>query len=202
MYLPKDIEIEPTNVFAGCILVYENFWENPNDTIDEIESALNNENGFFQWNRAKDFYQKSNSSRTNSDFDIFSASRFNETLREINNRLFTKTFAAVMTYTRKMGIREPIFFDETFNILKYQTGQEYKAHYDGGTATKRAVSLILYLNDNYEGGHLEFVHQNVTIKPKPGMLVVFPSNYPYAHIAHPVTDGTKYAVVTWLHDQP
>ena len=81
-------------------------------------------------------------------------------------------------------------------------GQEYKAHADGGTATKRSISPILYLNDDYEGGELEFVNFGLKLKPKPGMLVLFPSNYPYRHIAHPVTDGTKYAIVTWLHDQP
>jgi hypothetical protein len=205
MYLPKDIEIEPTNVFAGCIFVYENFWENSSITIDELESVINDGTGFFEWNRATVFQEnnhKYSKHRTNSNFNISSYAPLNETLRQIHNKLFTKTFAAVMSFTRKVGIGEPIYFDESFSVLKYQTGQEYKGHYDGGTATKRAVSLILYLNDDYEGGHLEFVHHNLTIKPKPGMLILFPSNYPYAHIAHPVTDGTKYSVVTWLHDQP
>ena len=205
MYLPKDIDIEPTTVLAGCIFVYENFWENSNNTIDEIETVLNDKNGFFQWNRAAVLTEEShqyNKHRTNSDFNLSYYAPFNETFRQLQNELFIKTFSVVMSFCRKMGIRESLHFDESFNVLKYQTGQEYKAHYDGGTATKRAISLILYLNDDYEGGHLEFTHQNLTIKPKPGMLVVFPSNYPYAHIAHPVTNGTKYAVVNWVHDQP
>jgi predicted 2-oxoglutarate/Fe(II)-dependent dioxygenase YbiX len=33
------------------------------------------------------------------------------------------------------------------------------------------------------------------------MLILFPSNYAYSHIAHPVTSGTKYAMVTWIRDR-
>ena len=43
---------------------------------------------------------------------------------------------------------------------------------------------------------------SIKIKPSPGMLAIFPANYAYSHIAHPVKTGTKYAIVTWLHDQP
>ena len=34
-----------------------------------------------------------------------------------------------------------------------------------------------------------------------GMVILFPSNYAYRHIAHPVTSGTKYAIVTWIKDR-
>jgi hypothetical protein len=33
------------------------------------------------------------------------------------------------------------------------------------------------------------------------MLILFPSNYAYSHIAHPITNGTKYAMVTWIKDR-
>ena len=33
------------------------------------------------------------------------------------------------------------------------------------------------------------------------MLILFPSSYPYMHIAHPVTKGTKYNLVTWLREK-
>jgi predicted 2-oxoglutarate/Fe(II)-dependent dioxygenase YbiX len=65
----------------------------------------------------------------------------------------------------------------------------------------RVVSAILYLNDDYEGGHLEFPNFGIKIKPQAGMLILFPSNYAYTHAAHPVTKGTKYALVTWIRDR-
>jgi predicted 2-oxoglutarate/Fe(II)-dependent dioxygenase YbiX len=202
MYIPEAKVIEPTEVLAGCIFIYENVWENPDQTIAEIESAVGDTTNHLEWLRARELNQEYASKRTNSVLNLSHNARVSESLRLIQNRMFTTTLAAVNSYTRKLGIEEFIYFNEPFNVLKYQTGQEYKAHYDGGTGTRRAVSPILYLNDEYEGGHIEFVHHNVKVKPKPGMLVIFPSNYAYAHIAHPVTDGTKYAIVSWLHDQP
>jgi predicted 2-oxoglutarate/Fe(II)-dependent dioxygenase YbiX len=66
----------------------------------------------------------------------------------------------------------------------------------------RALSAICYLNDDYEGGEIEFPEFKVKIKPEAGMLILFPSNFAYKHTAYPVTKGTKYALVTWIHDRP
>jgi predicted 2-oxoglutarate/Fe(II)-dependent dioxygenase YbiX len=102
-------------------------------------------------------------------------------------------------YARKHDIDE--LYHENYNMLKYQTGQEYRAHADGFTDSGRSVSAIIYLNNDYEGGELEFVNFNIKLKPEPGMLILFPSNYAYSHIAHPVKSGTKYALVTWIKDR-
>jgi hypothetical protein len=59
------------------------------------------------------------------------------------------------------------------------------------------VSIIIYLNDDYDGGILYFPDQNVEIKPEPGMLVIFPGNM---HFLHGVTEtkGTKrYTISLW-----
>ena len=93
-------------------------------------------------------------------------------------------------------------YHENYKMLKYPVDTEYKKHYDGATASGRCISAIAYLNDDYEGGEIEFPNFEIKIKPKAGMLVLFPSNYAYAHIAHSVTKGTKYAIVTWIHDRP
>ena len=87
-------------------------------------------------------------------------------------------------------------------MMTYNNLTEYKKHYDGGTILGRAISAICYLNDDYEGGEIEFPNFKIKIKPESGMLILFPSNYAYSHIAHPVTSGTKYAIVTWIHDRP
>jgi predicted 2-oxoglutarate/Fe(II)-dependent dioxygenase YbiX len=87
-------------------------------------------------------------------------------------------------------------------MLKYRSGEEYKAHYDGGTMSGRAVSALVYLNSDYEGGEIEFPHFGIKIKPEAGMMLLFPSNFAYRHIAHPIRSGTKYSLVTWIRDQP
>lgn len=88
--------------------------------------------------------------------------------------------------------------DEGFQVLKYEKGQFYKTHIDSGLEINRVISVLLYLNDNYEGGETYFVRQNIKVKGKQGDILVFPSNYCYPHSAEEILSGTKYSVVTWF----
>jgi predicted 2-oxoglutarate/Fe(II)-dependent dioxygenase YbiX len=206
MYIvPK--AINPTEIVGGCIAIYENIWENPEETIKEIELITSDihSNVRFDPSQTKGDQATGDptfqSVRTNYDLSVTHAGKMNETFRKLNNRFYELTNAAVQSYSKIFDIHEDLMFREGFNLLKYSSGQSYIAHYDGNTSQARSVSPILYLNDEYSGGEIEFVNFGITIKPKAGMLVVFPSNYAYRHIAHPVQSGTKYAIVTWLHDQ-
>ena len=58
------------------------------------------------------------------------------------------------------------------------------------------VTILLYLNDDYDGG--EFVVAGKEIKPNKGSATVFPANFMYPHEAKIVTDGTRWSVLAWL----
>ena len=61
----------------------------------------------------------------------------------------------------------------------------------------RDLSLLLYINSEFEGGRLIFPNCNFTIAPSRGLLVAFPSDWRYIHGAYPVTKGVRYAIVSW-----
>lgn len=96
------------------------------------------------------------------------------------------------------SLRGSISQDEGFQVLKYEKGQFYKTHIDYGSENNRIISVLLYLNDNYEGGETYFVRQNIKVKGEQGDILVFPSNYCYPHSAEEILSGTKYSVVTWF----
>jgi hypothetical protein len=52
--------------------------------------------------------------------------------------------------------------------------------------------ILIYLNDNYEGGELLFPLQNFKTKPKKGSTVIFPCNFAFPHVSQPVTSGSKH----------
>jgi predicted 2-oxoglutarate/Fe(II)-dependent dioxygenase YbiX len=54
------------------------------------------------------------------------------------------------------------------------------------------MSAVLYLNDDYEGGELNFKDQNITIKPEAGSIVIFPSVAPFYHESKEIISGNKY----------
>jgi len=90
--------------------------------------------------------------------------------------------------------------DTGYEILRYREGEKFDAHIDaivGRHEGFRQLSGLAYLNDDYAGGELTFPRQQVRIKPEAGDIVLFPSNFCFPHASTPVTQGTKYAVVTW-----
>jgi hypothetical protein len=87
---------------------------------------------------------------------------------------------------------------EVINLLKYEGSAQYHSHHDHSSSNGRILSLIACFGDDFEGGELEFPFFNKTIKLEKNSLILFPSNFPYTHIAHPVTGGTKYSMVMWF----
>lgn len=87
---------------------------------------------------------------------------------------------------------------EIISVLKYSGLAEYHAHYDHSPDSRRIFSAVACLGEPDEGGVLEFPNLNVSIRPEAGSVILFPSNFPYMHIAHPVTSGIKYSMVTWF----
>lgn len=87
---------------------------------------------------------------------------------------------------------------DSYQILKYGVGQKFVNHIDDHTDHHRRVSTLYYINDNYSGGEILFPRFDISFKPKPNQMVIFPSNYIYNHSVLPVTEGVRYAVVSWL----
>lgn len=99
---------------------------------------------------------------------------------------------------------------EVPQILSYGTGGHYKPHIDGESiwvaptgekiwkkSTDRDLSIVLFLNNDFEGGDFIFPDLKVRVRPEPGMMVCFPSNHNYMHGVEPVTKGKRYSIVTW-----
>jgi predicted 2-oxoglutarate/Fe(II)-dependent dioxygenase YbiX len=79
------------------------------------------------------------------------------------------------------------------SISKYSTGKSMGPHVDDyEDGDNPNISVVLYLNDNYEGGEINFPEQQITIKPEAGSIVIFPSVKPYYHQSLPVLSGIKY----------
>lgn len=91
--------------------------------------------------------------------------------------------------------------EKTMHLLRYDQSGYLPAHQDQGVST-RVLSVLLYLNDDYEGGEITFRHSNITMKPEPGSVLFFPSNFLYVHEVAPITKGPRYALPNWYHNVP
>jgi len=118
-------------------------------------------------------------------------------LTEMYNATYSRQLQAVKHYCGIFGVGELKYWEAT-NFVKYQKGQHFATHTDHGYSYNCTVSLVAFANDDFEGGELEFTYWGLTLKPRAGDLVIFPSNYMYPHRSLPVTEGTKYSLVTML----
>lgn len=105
-------------------------------------------------------------------------------------------------------------------IFHYAVGQEIKAHHDflfdgahsygkdGKYSGDRLATFLMYLNEDYEGGDLEFPRGGYSYKGKIGDGIFFASQRdgkpdPMSlHAARPVISGEKYILSQWIHNQP
>lgn len=68
---------------------------------------------------------------------------------------------------------------------------------DMGSKDSNHMAGWVYLNDDYEGGELSFIHQNMTLRPKPGDLILFPGNIHYWYNVEAAT-GSRYIMPLWF----
>jgi prolyl 4-hydroxylase len=105
---------------------------------------------------------------------------------------------------------------EYLQLLKYEVGQFYQQHHDyighhvQRTEGVRILTVFLYLNDVEAGGGTDFPKVGLTVMPKRGKAVIWPSvldSDPNAkddrtdHQALPVEKGIKYGANAWLHQR-
>ena len=103
---------------------------------------------------------------------------------------------AVEDYCAKHNVK--MNYWEVMNCIRYGEGQHFQEHADHGFSYSATVSLVAYVNDEYEGGNLYFPKIGLDIKPQAGDLYIFPSTYLFSHRAMPVKSGMKFSIVTML----
>ena len=88
------------------------------------------------------------------------------------------------------------------DYLKYDEAGHYHAHVDTfmepGDPECRKLTVLMFLNDDFEGGRLFLQNGHNKIYPpqKAGTALVFPSFM--LHGVEPVTKGIRRSVVTWM----
>lgn len=103
---------------------------------------------------------------------------------------------------------------EYLQLLRYEKGQFYKSHHDYIGIEKnrqqgvRILTVYLYLNDVEAGGGTNFPHLDLTVMPKRGRALLWPSvmdakpetvDFLTQHQALPVEAGVKYGANAWYH---
>jgi Rps23 Pro-64 3,4-dihydroxylase Tpa1-like proline 4-hydroxylase len=123
-------------------------------------------------------------------------------MKEIANILYGSLEKAFSHYSKEIypfASKNIKGREHNIHLLKYEQGGYLPAHQDQGIST-RVLSSVMYLNDDYEGGEIEFINSGVKLKPEAGSIIFFPSNFLYVHEVHPIKSGTRYSMPHWYHN--
>jgi hypothetical protein len=124
------------------------------------------------------------------------------------------------SYYRDRGLEGTPNMSPFVGVMKYRPGCEMGAHFDAQAGDRTLkYSIVLYLNDDYEGGEISFIVRpydlrnpknfhlqpipdaddprnaelvDFTLKPKAGSALIFPSTHPFKHQVHVIKSGDKY----------
>jgi len=95
-----------------------------------------------------------------------------------------------------------------YHTQKWEPGAYARKHSDNtdehghsGAFTRSRYAAFLYLNDDFEGGLLQFPDQNISIQPKVGMLAAFDGGFNNMHEVTLITKGIRYTIGSFWDDR-
>jgi prolyl 4-hydroxylase len=100
---------------------------------------------------------------------------------------------------------------EPLQVLRYRRGGEYRPHFDAipGFANQRAMTFLVWLNEDYEGGETFFPTPGLRLKGRTGDAILFRNigadgrRDPAAgHSGLAVTGGEKLIASRWIRERP
>ncbi len=96
---------------------------------------------------------------------------------------------------------------ESLAILRYRPGQQFRLHSDTlpSTRNQRVATVLVYLNEGFEGGRTTFPAYRLDITPRAGDAIVFRNvdsngapDPTKRHSGEPVLRGTKWLATRWI----
>jgi hypothetical protein len=87
-------------------------------------------------------------------------------------------------------------------IQRMQEGVKLTAHTDQDTDPSIRYAAILYLNDEYVDGELFFPNKDLTLRPKPGEMLIFPGDKEHEHgVKHVGPGPIRYVLVGFIKEK-
>ena len=124
-------------------------------------------------------------------------------LPEIKERIINYLSNEIKIKGKKLGQLE-----KNFQFVKYDVNSHFDWHTDSNDSdmTKRFCTVVIQLNDEYEGGQLmykkdttnfKYEHDSV-LEFERGIGNLFVFNSSLEHAVKPITQGIRYSLVVWF----
>ena len=117
-------------------------------------------------------------------------------------KLIDEPFKDVIDYywSQHPSLPKPKYISKNYPIRKYKTGGFMGKHIDINRHTPSMdISILIYLNDDYVGGELEYINDtNNRVKIIPQKKLVVIMNNQLEHRVLPITSGVRYSLAAFF----
>ena len=109
----------------------------------------------------------------------------------IVNSVYSGMMFCSNMYKEMKGIDKEVKISKNFRINRHTPFQELQYNNNYSTAQN---CVLAFLNDDYQGGEINFTKQNIKIKPQAGSVLVFPFSAEFEYTYEPIVSGTRYLI--------
>jgi hypothetical protein len=183
------------------IILYENFLTK--EESEKIIKVLDKqaENGSISWTPISFYESYSSILPKDGDAEI---EEF-----ELSSDIFSKIKEGIIKGVASIHNLEPKTIVQIgYHTQKWEPGAFARIHSDNtdehgnsGPFERSRYAAFVYLNDDFDGGLLNFPSHKVSIKPKVGMLAVFPGGHKNMHEVTLITKGIRYTLGSFWDDR-
>ena len=90
--------------------------------------------------------------------------------------------------------------------IKYDKLSEMRNHcdhihtiFDGELKGIPSLTMVLLLNDDFEGGEFEMFDGQKSYPLKKGEVIIFPSSFLFPHAVRPIIKGIRNSAISWVY---
>lgn len=124
--------------------------------------------------------------------------------KDLSHQIDSKVIAMLERYFKDFPILNSEDVDwisgSTFLQKTNPTEGYHTFHYEnsGWDEQTRSLSWMIYLNTVEEGGETEFLYQQLRVKPKKNLGLIWPGSFTHIHRGLPPINETKYILTGWF----
>ena len=188
----EDILRVPVEIKAGVTYpkTFIGQWMINTDLCDDLVHAFKNTTQTVTLDSFRGYFRLSNR-RLDDSLNL----RYMEAIESVIE-LYIKKFPWCKRQQEDWGLTQP------YNLQMYEPGEAYSnEHIENGGPSKgkfiRHLVFTTYLNDVKKGGQTVFEQQDISVRPKKGLTVIFPAGWMHPHYGRPAKSEEKYIATGW-----
>lgn len=83
---------------------------------------------------------------------------------------------------------------DIYRVKRLTDQRSISPHFDDSQNFLLMLGIVIYLNDDFDGGEIYYTNQNISYKPKAKSMIIHPATQEYTHGVNKVVGNTRYAL--------